>query len=125
MSKDQDFVCNKCNFGLHYYYYAYVVNDKGERVFCPPPNPDETARKILGPGCTDELLKRRSGINESFMCKTCLMEAVLDGSKDPLVCPACRSRDLVRTRDLLKKMCPKCKKGTIEENPARKNQPTV
>ena len=125
MSKDSDFTCAKCNFGLHYYYYAYVVDDKGNRVFCPPPNPDVTAKKVLGPGCTEDLLKRRTGVNESFMCKTCLMEAVLDGKKDPLVCPACRSRDLVRTKDLLKKVCPKCKKGMLDENPARKNQPTV
>jgi DNA-directed RNA polymerase subunit RPC12/RpoP len=125
MSKDLDFTCQKCGFGLHYFYYAYVVDDKGERVFCPPPDPNVTARKILGPGVTEEALKRRTGLNESFMCKICLMESVLDAKKDQLVCPACRSRDLVRTKDQVGKHCPKCKKGPIEENAARKAMPTV
>jgi len=114
---------NKCGFGLHYYYYAYVVNDKGERVFCPPPDPMVTARKILGKEASSDYLKRRTGVNESFVCKKCLYELVLDAQKDPVVCQACRCKELLKTKDLVGKQCPKCRKGTIMENPALQNQP--
>ncbi|HME55597.1 MAG TPA: hypothetical protein VKM55_25550 [Candidatus Lokiarchaeia archaeon] len=123
MMGNEDFVCNRCGVGFHYYNYAYVVDDKGTRVFCPPPDPMPTARNVLGKGLSDDAIRRRIGINESFYCKRCLNEVVLDEKKDQMVCLACRSRDLARTSDLVGRRCPKCKKGTIEENTLGESTP--
>ena len=130
-----EYRCNKCGFTLPSGWggYMYVENDKGERIVCPHPGEIFKVLEILGENVTEELIKERTGFNSYCVCLDCLYQFEADlgdekvnpwrlyygamREKDKRECPRCKSENVKTVFELIGQVCPKCKKGIIEEIP--------
>jgi hypothetical protein len=95
----------------------YVLDDQGERIECPHPLEFHIVSEVLGKDATQELIDKRTGFNSHCVCSECLEQFELDLDTDQHVCPACNSRDVKSTRELVGSNCPKCPQGKIAEEP--------
>jgi len=113
------------------------------RVTCPHPAEHETVARILGEKAPKDLVKSRIGFNSYCICLDCLHQFEADlrdekvnewcfwygfpsykeafrspkppEMKDERKCPKCGSKNVKTVFELLWKLCPKCKEGTIVE----------
>jgi len=93
----------------------YVTDDNGRRIVCPHPGEMRTVSEVLGKDAPREIIEARTGFNSHCVCLDCLSQFELDMSRDERRCPGCNSSNVKTEREMVGKLCPKCKKGTITE----------
>lgn len=109
--------CDKCGFSLPSGWgrYMYVTDETGKRVICPHPNEFDTMRRVLGAEAPWELIEQRRGFNSFCLCLDCLSVLEIDLKRDARACSKCKSNHVASLRELIGKLCPKCKNGTFQE----------
>ena len=111
------FRCDKCKFSLPSGWggYMYVTNQADERIVCPHPSEYYTVIAVLGEEAPQELIEQRTGFNSYCLCLNCLANFEMDLERDARVCQKCQSNLIASVREMVGRICPKCKKGTIQE----------
>ena len=143
------YTCTRCGLTLPSSWggQMYVTDNDGKRSICP--HPGEEAHVALALGIKEEALIRafaqegsgkvdptrqqhgglfhlalsRTGFLSDCLCRDCLAQFKLDVYRDSRRCPHCSSSRVKTANELLKRRCPKCKKGTIDECKPRRADP--
>lgn len=107
----------------------YVINDNGERIFCPHPGEASVVAQVLNidentifgfpwllisDNAPINLLKERVGFNSDCVCLDCLCQFEQDINRDGRQCLKCGSKKVKTESEIIGEPCPKCKKGMVE-----------
>lgn len=70
-------------------------------------------QKLLGFKNVQALTDERTGVFSQFYCCVCKKEILIDASRDSMCCPECTSPDILSSRKLAGKACPRCNTGMV------------
>jgi DNA-directed RNA polymerase subunit RPC12/RpoP len=111
------FRCNKCGFDFPPGWGGrfYIIDHDGKRVMPGHPGEFRAVDAILGKNPPPGMREARTGFNSDCLCLDCLHQFQMDTKWDERVCPECNSVEIMTTRELIGKNCPRCKEGIIVE----------
>jgi len=118
--------CNKCGFKLLWGtgVAPYVKKPAGplrkllgmggKKVFLTDPPSGNVSKEFGYKGLSDLIEEGRMGHYAAYLCLACFKVCELDSDAEKK-CTKCKSTNIKSVFDMVKKPCPKCKEGTIEE----------
>lgn len=117
MPQFRSYLCDRCDYRPHANFgdVMYVLDNDNNRVICPHPREFKKVYEVLGGNASEEEISQNTGDLSDCVCVECLTIVQLDLKRDESLCNNCGSKQVVSLANLRGRMCPKCRKGTIQE----------